>query len=85
MFYKNMADWGLHSGKFLHILVSFEKENIYPHYYKRIFAPKKETHLTFFKKDIFITAFKKNDLLIIKLINWCNNLISKFNSINQLI
>jgi len=39
MFYKNMADWGLHSGKFLHILVSFEKENIYPHYYKRIFAP----------------------------------------------
>jgi len=39
MFFKNMADWGLHSGKFLHILVSFEKEDIYPHIYKRIFAP----------------------------------------------
>lgn len=56
MFYKNMADWGLHSGTFLHILVSFEKENIYPHY-KGIFAPKKRDGCDF-KKYLFITAFK---------------------------
>jgi hypothetical protein len=57
MFYKNMADWGLHSGKFLHILVSFEKENIeYPHYYKRdssdIFVKKRNIHYSFKKEGL---------------------------------
>jgi hypothetical protein len=60
MFFKNMADWGLHSGKFLHILVSFEKENIYTRITKKFFAPKKET-----KKRLFITAFKKMNHLLI--------------------
>jgi hypothetical protein len=58
-FYKNMADWGLHSGTFLHISVSFEKENIHTRITKEFFAPKKET-----KKRLFITAFKMNHLLI---------------------
>jgi len=80
MFYKNMADWVLHSGTFLHILVSFEKENVYPHY-KGIFAPKKETDVTL--KNIYLLQLLNEwfvdyiliRTLIIKLINWCNNLM----------
>jgi hypothetical protein len=53
VFYKNMADWGLHSGTFLHILVSFEKENIHTRITKDFFAPKKEA-----KRDYSLQLLK---------------------------
>jgi hypothetical protein len=43
----------LHSGTFLHILVSFEKENRYTRITKEIFAPKKET-----KRDYSLQLLK---------------------------
>jgi len=71
-----MADWGLHSGTFLHILVSFEKENNIPALQRNFLPPKKRLKrdclLQLLKWIICWFVFYKS---IIKLINWCNNLM----------
>jgi hypothetical protein len=95
MFLKNMADWGLHNGMyFFTIFVSYlaKKKVFTPQKYFLKMSPCLKYHhkliewnnnnkLSMKRKTIILSWTQ----LIIKLINWFNNLMWKFNYINQLI
>jgi hypothetical protein len=89
MFLKNMADWGLHSGMyfFYNFCLIFSKKKVFTpqkyflkmspclNYHHKLIEWNNNNKLSMKRKTIILSWTQ----LIIKLINWFNNSILKFN------